>query len=297
MQASRVRPRPRVVILESDPAEAALTRAFLEGLGCEVLGSVAAQGDIHGLSSSSDAPSAEGAAALGRSLEATAASESWVAASIAHDLNNAITALRAQLYVAHARLGAALPVAECQQILDHCTTLAKRLLASAMPLDRASRAAPPRVDLRHCVSDALRIVGPVLPGNIVVRPALGRVQSFVCFHPELIIDAVVNLVLNARDALPEGGNISVSITPFVGAYHRLTVLDSGIGMAPETLTSAFEPFFTTKGREQGTGLGLPAVRRTIEEAGGTVTITSEEGRGTEVTILLPRAATPEPPSE
>jgi C4-dicarboxylate-specific signal transduction histidine kinase len=61
-------------------------------------------------------------------------------------------------------------------------------------------------------------------------------------------------------------------------------------MAPETLTSAFEPFFTTKGREHGTGLGLPAVRRTIEEAGGTVTITSEQGKGTEVTILLPRAA-------
>jgi len=274
---STVRPRPRVVILESDPAEAARSRVFLEGLGCEVVASAAHLGDLGGSSSLA-------AASMG------AASESWVAASIAHDLNNAITALRAQLYVAHARLGAALPVAECQQILDHCTTLAKRLLASAMPRDRASLAAPPKVDLRHCVTDALRIVSPVLPSNIIVRPSLGRAPSFVCFRPELIIDAVVNLILNARDALPEGGSIGVSIAPFIGAYHQLTVVDSGIGMAPETLTSAFEPFFTTKGRERGTGLGLPAVRRTIEEAGGTVTITSEEGKGTEVTVLLPRAA-------
>jgi signal transduction histidine kinase len=263
------------VILESDPAEAAKSRAFLEGLGCEVVASVAYPGDV-------------GTA----SFEATsldALSESWVAASIAHDLNNAITALRAQLYVAHARCGEDLPLAECQQILDHCTTLAKRLLASARPRDRASAAAPPKVDLRHCVTDALRIVSPVLPGNIAVRPSLGKAPSFVCFHPELIIDAVVNLILNARDALPKGGSIGVSIAPFIGAYHQLTIVDSGIGMAPETLTSAFEPFFTTKGRESGTGLGLPAVRRTIEEAGGTVTISSEQGKGTEVTILLPRA--------
>lgn len=274
---STVRPRPRVVILESDPAEAATIRAYLEGLGCEVVTSVADPGQTR-QAASFDPTSLDGL------------SKSWIAASIAHDLNNAITALRAQLYVAHARLGAALPIAECQQILDHCTTLAKRLLASAMPRDRASAATPPKVDLRSCVSDALRIVGPVLPSDILVHPSLGEAPSFVCFHPELIIDAVVNLVLNARDALPEGGSIGVSIAPFVGAYHQLTVVDCGIGMAPETLTSAFEPFFTTKGREHGTGLGLPAVRRTIEEAGGTVTITSEQGKGTEVTILLPRAA-------
>lgn len=274
---STVRPRPRVVILESDPAEVARSRAFLEGLGCEVVASVAYPGDV-GVSSSPEAASSDGL------------SESWIAASIAHDLNNAITALRAQLYVAHARLGAALPVAECQQILDHCTTLAKRLLASGMPRDRASPAVAPRIDLRRCVTDALRIVSPVLPSNIVVRPSLGRAPSFVCFHSELIIDAVVNLILNARDALPKGGSIGVSIAAFVGAYHQLTVVDSGIGMAPETLTSAFEPFFTTKGGGRGTGLGLPAVRRTIEEAGGTVSIRSERGKGTEVTILLPRAA-------
>lgn len=271
---STVRRKPRVVILESEPADAAATRAFLEELGCEVVSSVACPGgDPPGAARSNEGPS-----------------ESWIAASIAHDLNNAITALRAQLYVAHARLGAALPVAECQQILDHCATLAKRLLASAMPRERASTAAPPKVDLRHCVTDALRIAGPVLPSNIVVQPSLGGAPSFVCFHPELIIDAVVNLVLNARDALPEGGSIGVSIAPFAGAYHQLTVADCGIGMTPETMTSAFEPFFTTKSLERGTGLGLPAVRRTIEEAGGTVTITSQQGRGTRVTILLPRAA-------
>jgi signal transduction histidine kinase len=144
------------------------------------------------------------------------------------------------------------------------------------------------------VRDAMRIVNLVLPSNVIVRLELGLAPSFVCFHPELIIDALVNLILNARDALPHGGSIAVSIAPLAGAYHQLTVRDDGVGMVPETLTSAFEPFFTTKEGERGLGLGLPGVRRTIEAAGGTVNITSQAGQGTMVSVLLPRAASDEP---
>jgi signal transduction histidine kinase len=299
------------MILETDPVQAALVRTLLESLGCEVVASeLQCAGHAPGAPPSAGAATEVSACSCGceavpslavgearsgavfdeRPVSPRADAESWVAASIAHDLNNAITALRAQLYVAHARSAVALPMAECQEILDHCTTLAKRLLASAKPHDRASRATPARVDLRDCVSDALRLAASALPSDISVVSQLGAVPAFVCFHPELIVDAVVNLVFNARDALPRGGAIHVSISSLIGAYHQLTVSDSGIGMAPETLTSAFEPYFTTKGREHGTGLGLPGVRRTIEEAGGTVAIRSEVGKGTEVSILLPRAA-------
>jgi CheY-like chemotaxis protein len=114
----------------------------------------------------------------------------------------------------------------------------------------------------------------------------------------------VNLVVNARDALPQGGTITITtrsqtfdeadcrarldVSP--GAHVLLSVSDDGLGMPPEVKARAFEPFFTTKGPGKGTGLGLAMVYGAVKQAGGAIELDSEPGRGTTVTILLPRVS-------
>jgi signal transduction histidine kinase len=214
-----------------------------------------------------------------------------VSASLAHDFNNLITALGANLYAARDAVGAALPLGECMAILDRCASLANWMLAFAGPghaAQKKSEIAP--VDLRKCVADALRIVHKVLPSKIKLVSDPGTESAFVRVDSNLVVHAVVNLVLNARDALPDGGTIEATIAASPAGRYQLTVADSGVGMSPETLRRAFEPFFTTKSLEHGTGLGLANVRQMIEAASGTVSISSELGVGTRVTLTFPEAA-------
>ena len=132
--------------------------------------------------------------------------------------------------------------------------------------------------------------------------------------PSEIENAVVNLAINARDAMPHGGRLNVEtsnvqftaddapkqygLTP--GEYVRITVSDTGSGMSPEVIARAFEPFFTTKGSGRGTGLGLASIYGFVKQSGGNATIYSELGRGTTVNLYLPRhsarddRAVPEP---
>jgi CheY-like chemotaxis protein len=107
--------------------------------------------------------------------------------------------------------------------------------------------------------------------------------------------ALVNLVINARDAMPDGGTITVaadnatlSDEAHTGEYVAISVTDTGTGIAPDVLSKIFDPFFTTKPIGKGTGLGLSQVHGFTHQAGGTVRVTSELGKGTTITILLPR---------
>ena len=107
--------------------------------------------------------------------------------------------------------------------------------------------------------------------------------------------ALVNLVINARDAMPDGGTITVAAQnttldeqAHAGEYVALSVEDTGTGIAPDVLSKIFDPFFTTKPIGKGTGLGLSQVHGFAHQAGGTVKVTSELGKGTKITILLPR---------
>src|SRR5204862_6905102 len=107
--------------------------------------------------------------------------------------------------------------------------------------------------------------------------------------------ALINLVVNARDAMPEGGTITVAAHNLAsskatdgGEYVAISVKDTGTGIAPDVLDKIFDPFFTTKPIGKGTGLGLSQVHGFAHQAGGTVKVASELGKGTEVTILLPR---------
>ncbi|GAA0548501.1 hypothetical protein GCM10010172_32930 [Paractinoplanes ferrugineus] len=130
--------------------------------------------------------------------------------------------------------------------------------------------------------------------ELLLRPA-ADLPPVLC-DPGQIEQLLVNLVLNARDAMPGGGELVID-TARLGARVRLRVSDSGAGMEPDVLERAFEPFFTTKGSGSGTGLGLATVYGIVTQAGGEVSIASTPGAGTTVTVLLPAALDTVPPAD
>ncbi len=146
----------------------------------------------------------------------------------------------------------------------------------------------------------MRLLVRTLGATIRVSTATSRDAGVALVDPAALEAAILNIALNARDAMPEGGTLiirtsKVEITDAprsdddlaIGSYAMLALQDTGTGMAPDVVSRAFEPFFTTKTGGGGSGLGLSMVYGFAKQSGGTVTIASEPGRGTTVIIFLP----------
>jgi len=227
-----------------------------------------------------------------------------LAGGIAHDFNNLLATMLGNLELMERRVasGATQPdrmqalIARATGAVQRGSQLTARLLAFA----RRQPLAPQPTDLNRLVTDLV-----VLASSAIGR----RIQIVTDLAPDLwpaLVDAsqveaaVLNLCLNARDAMPDGGKITIATANeeggadggpdnlAAGSYVRLSVIDTGIGMTPEVRRRAFEPFYTTKGPE-GSGLGLSQVYGLVEQSGGTVRLSSAPNRGTNVTLLLPRA--------
>jgi len=218
---------------------------------------------------------------------------------IAHDFNNLLTPIVGSFDLLQRKCRddpqALRLISGALQAAERARILVQRLLAFARRQHLEARA----VDLRHLVRDMLDLIGRSLGPRIEVRVEVAADLPAAHVDPNQLEVALLNLAVNARDAMPEGGTISISArTADVGGeaqglargrYVCLSVADDGIGMHPETLARAVEPFFTTKAIGKGTGLGLSMVHGLAAQSGGQLTLESTPGKGTTATLWLPAA--------
>ncbi|MDP1875767.1 response regulator [Phenylobacterium sp.] len=225
-----------------------------------------------------------------------------LAGGVAHDFNNLLTAIIGSLELATRRLG---DEGAVRRYLDNASmaaqkgaTLTQRLLGFSRQTE--SRGAEV-VNLVEILSETRDLVERTLGGGARISWNLADGLWRSAIEPDQFELALLNLAVNARDAMPDGGRITISAwnqtleTPElqldlpVGDYAVVSVHDTGAGMTPEVLARVLEPFFTTKPVGKGTGLGLPMAYGFAQRSGGALEICSAPGEGTEVKIYLPRA--------
>ena len=218
-----------------------------------------------------------------------------LAGGLAHDFNNLLTVVRG-----HARfLLRALPDGEARRDAEAIRAASERaagLTRQLLVLGRREVAAPRRIAVDDVVAAYAELLDRVVGAHVHIELALAAGRRPVRLDPTHLEQALLNLVLNARDAMAHAGTLRIA-TAWVGADDtplvaprgavRLTVRDDGAGMDAATAARAFEPFFTTKPAGQGTGIGLPAVLGIVEQAGGRTWLESEPGAGTTVHLEFP----------
>ena len=230
-----------------------------------------------------------------------------LAGGIAHDFNNLLMVIRGDGDLILRRLAPTHPLRKnaegIREAADQAATLTRQLLA----FSRKQVLAPKVLDLNAIVSGMQtmlqRLIGETVNLVTVPEPALGRIKA----DPGQIEQVIMNLAVNARDAMPDGGRLMIrtanvragevpglpgAASPPAGPHVLLEVADSGTGMDAATQAHLFEPFFTTKDPDKGTGLGLSTVYGIVEQSGGSITVETEAGRGTTFRIYLPQVDTP-----
>jgi PAS domain S-box-containing protein len=228
-----------------------------------------------------------------------------LAGGIAHDFNNFLTAIGGYGQLALGSLPSGEPRArrhleELLRTANRAAALTRQLLAFSRKQVLQPRQLDLNVVVREVESMLARLIGADVELVTSLAPDLARTHA----DPSQLEQVVVNLALNARDAMPGGGRLLIEtanaeldvefttrhVGSAPGSYVALTVADTGEGMDPATVGRIFEPFFTTKGPGQGTGLGLSTVYGIVKQSSGYVAVDSEPGRGTVFTVYLPRAA-------
>lgn len=216
-----------------------------------------------------------------------------LAGGVAHDYNNYLMVIMTNLALLENRAPAG-ELADIAEAADRASKLTERLLAFA----RRQPAAPTRLDVAAVLRSMEGLLRQLCRDRVVLEiDGAGDVAPVLVDESELE-QVLVNLVANARDAMPDGGTVHLRCglvtidadadEPPRGRCVSLTVRDTGTGMTPEVMQNVFEPFFSTKG-ERGTGLGLATVHRIVTESEGRITVESAPGAGTTVTILWPAA--------
>jgi signal transduction histidine kinase len=225
-----------------------------------------------------------------------------LAGGVAHDFNNLLTAIigytdmiaeRSDVDSAIAR-----EVREIRRAADRGAALTRQLLA----FSRKQFLHPTVMNINESVAGLLHMLPRLIGDHIHTDARLGTGLGFVKADASQIEQVIVNLVLNARDAMPAGGHVTIETSNVElnddrlaaeglvlepGPYVMLTIADTGVGMDEATRAHAFEPFFTTKAKGKGTGLGLATVYGIIDQSGGGIAMDSAPGRGTSIRIYLP----------
>lgn len=211
-----------------------------------------------------------------------------LAGGVAHDFANLITLISGYSDILLDRMSARDP--NRGEIEEIQKAAARGAGTTANILDFVRRQAPPSTgaELNGLVAEMLTLLRPIVGEHITLEVLLDPNPVYVDASLAQMTRVVMNLVLNARDAMPHGGAIRIRTANTGRQEVTLEVSDSGTGMDSETLARVFEPFFTTKA-QRGTGLGLPTVQRIVEQAGGRIGVRSQQGSGTSFTVRMPRA--------
>jgi signal transduction histidine kinase len=230
-------------------------------------------------------------------------------AGVAHDFNNLLTVLVGNLYLIGEELRERPRVYEKLKAARDAGKRGTELIKQLMTFARREELQVGTIDPRKVIGDLLPLLRRALGARITLTTTLDEDVGAIRANVAQLESAVVNLAVNARDAIEGRGSISIAVSATDiwsqeaplrglsrgGPYVAVTVSDTGSGIAPEALAQVFEPFFSTKRERGGTGLGLSMVRWFAEHSGGTANIESVVGQGTTVTLLLPRAQVEQQP--
>jgi two-component system cell cycle sensor histidine kinase/response regulator CckA len=225
-----------------------------------------------------------------------------LAGGVAHDFNNLLTAILGYSDMMLSQIGHDSPLREDAEEIRKAGERAAGLTRQLLAFSRKQRLDPKVIDLNALIGDVQRMLQRMIGEDVELatslEPSLGRVRA----DPGQLEQVIMNLAVNARDAMPDGGKLTIEtrnaeldetwgagrFTVQAGSYVMVAVTDTGTGMDEETKSHVFEPFFTTKAQGEGTGLGLATVYGIVKQSGGYVWVYSEPGAGTAFRIYLPR---------
>ncbi len=231
-----------------------------------------------------------------------------LAGGIAHDFNNLLTAILSSADLLEAQLAPGDPRREDVLAIRQASERAAELTRQLLAFSRQQMLKPQLVDVNRVVARMEGLLRRVIPESVRLVARTASEPAAVYADPGQLEQVILNLVVNARDAMPEGGTITVETARAVldrafveahpgaraGAHVRVAVSDTGCGMDRATMARIFEPFFSTKGPGRGSGLGLAVVYGIVKQSEGYIEVESEPGRGSRFTLYLPEAAgTPE----
>lgn len=222
-----------------------------------------------------------------------------LASGIAHDFSNLITAIRGFATLARERLPSEHPARQSLARVEEAADQAQGVTRGLLTFSRKSASEKKPVELVAQIQEDARWFRRVLPGTIRLNLDPGpEAEVWVFGDRGQLQQVLLNLVVNARDAMPDGGEVTIKLEVQAdpdqdnGGQVALSVADTGMGMDPAVVQRAVEPFFTTKGSEHGTGLGLSVVHGIVNDHGGMLRIDSHPGEGTVVTLTLPIVSAP-----
>jgi len=224
-----------------------------------------------------------------------------LAGGVAHDFNNLLTVILTQSALLAKSLPPGSPAAQKAGEIQAASTRGAMLTRQLLTFSRNEVLAPRALDLNEVVSELESMLRGMIGEDVTFTTTLAPEGAHVRADKGQVEQVVMNLVVNARDAMPNGGALAVSVarvamdgarareldTAGPGAYCAVAVEDTGCGMDRDTMGRIFEPFFTTKGRGKGTGLGLSTTYGILKQAGGAITVESEPGRGSRFIAYFP----------
>jgi signal transduction histidine kinase len=206
---------------------------------------------------------------------------------IAHDFNNLLTVILGNTRLLHRKLEREAPKDELAAKVTAIDEAAKKgaaLVRHLMVFTRERELKPAATDLNHIVGETVEMLRRIIPNTIELELKKGEGAGSVMVDAGQLEHAIINISVNARDAMPQGGKITITTQPAM-----LSIADTGTGIPEHVRQRIFEPFFTTKPAGQGTGLGLAMVYGFIQQSGGRIDVESAEGRGTTFRLHLPPA--------